>query len=63
VIRVGADTVTAGGWDTVEAGAERVDCMMPGILMRLAFRYRSDRSSVSTFCLDVLLFSPPVETQ
>jgi hypothetical protein len=41
VIRVGADTLTGGGWDEVEGGADTVVCMTPGILLRLDLNDRT----------------------
>src|SRR3954467_2242798 len=49
VIRVGAVTPTARGCDTVETGADTVVCMVPGILMRLAFRASIERLNVFFF--------------
>ena len=50
VIRVGAETPIAGRSDNLEAGADTVVSMMPGILMRLGFRSSNGSLVKTIFC-------------
>src|SRR5215218_8911884 len=57
VTRVGADTATAGRRDTVETGADTVECMVLGILIRVRSR-SSIRWLVSMILCPALLDTP-----